>query len=227
MGSILKTDQMPEEMRKTFLKVFSRMKQRVIWKWNSGHMDNLPSNVKLSKWLPQQDILGHPNIKLFISHGGLLSTQEAAYHGVPVLGIPMFGDQDLNVKQAANHVYAVMLEILDLTEELLEDRLNTILNDPRFTLKAKHLSSIIKDQPQTPLDRAVFWTEYLIRHKGAPHLRSAARKLNFFQYHSLDVYAFVLAILITLIAASVVLCKVCIRKVCGKKGKVTSDKKQK
>ncbi|CAG7732085.1 unnamed protein product [Allacma fusca] len=187
MGSILKTDQMPEEMRKTFLEVFSRMKQLVIWKWNSGHMDNLPSNVKLSKWLPQQDILGHPNIKLFISHGGLLSTQEAAYHGVPVLGIPMFGDQDLNVKQAATHGYAVMLEILDLTEELLEDRLNTILNDPRFTLKAKHLSSIIKDQPQTPLDRAQDILGHsniklLIIHGGLLSIQEAA-------YHGVPMYA--------------------------------------
>jgi glucuronosyltransferase len=51
----------------------------------------------------------------------------------------------------------------------------------------KTLSAVLRDQPQTPLDRAVYWTEYVIRHKGAPHLRSAAADLSWYQYLLLDV----------------------------------------
>jgi glucuronosyltransferase len=51
----------------------------------------------------------------------------------------------------------------------------------------KRLSAVVKDQPQTPLERAVYWTEYVIRHKGAPHLRSAAADLSWYQYLLLDV----------------------------------------
>lgn len=36
------------------------------------------------------------------------------------------------------------------------------------------LSSLHKDRPIEPLDLAVFWVEYVMRHKGAPHLRLAA-----------------------------------------------------
>ncbi len=44
----------------------------------------------------------------------------------------------------------------------------------------------------------MYWTEYVLRHKGAPHLRSAARDLNFFQYYLLDVaLAIILVILVT------------------------------
>lgn len=65
----------------------------------------------------------------------------------------------------------------------------------RFKEKATYLSKIFRDQLGSPLEKAVFWTEYVLRHKGAPHLRSAARHLNFFQYHSLDVIAFLLVTL--------------------------------
>ncbi len=79
---------MPKEAKKIFLSSFSKLKQRVVWKWETETMGDIkiPKNVKLSKWLPQQDVLAHPNTKLFMSHGGLLSIQETLYHGVPVLG---------------------------------------------------------------------------------------------------------------------------------------------
>lgn len=44
------------------------------------------------------------------------------------------------------------------------------------------------DQPSTPGDRIRFWVDYVVRHGGASHLHSAsARRLNCFQYWSLDV----------------------------------------
>ena len=46
-------------------------------------MKDKPSNVKLSKWLPQEAILAHPNLKLFVTHGGQSSSQEALCHKKP------------------------------------------------------------------------------------------------------------------------------------------------
>ncbi len=40
-----------------------------------------------------ENFAAHKNTKLFITHAGLLSTQESIYHGVPMLGIPIFADQ--------------------------------------------------------------------------------------------------------------------------------------
>lgn len=57
------------------------------------------------------------------------------------------------------------------------------------------MSERYRDQPLTPLETAIYWTEYVVRHKGAPHIRSAGLDLSFFAYHSLDVFATLLGAL--------------------------------
>jgi UDP:flavonoid glycosyltransferase YjiC (YdhE family) len=58
MGSNLQSSLMPESKRNAFLGAFSKLKQHVLWKWESDMLPGQPSNVKLGKWLPQSDILG-------------------------------------------------------------------------------------------------------------------------------------------------------------------------
>lgn len=48
----------------------------------------------------------------------------------------------------------------------------------------------------SPAESVVYWTEYVIRHKGAPHLRSHALDLTWYQYFLLDVIAVVLLVII-------------------------------
>ncbi|ODM98020.1 UDP-glucuronosyltransferase 2B20 [Orchesella cincta] len=216
LGSIVRTKNMPPDVRQKFINVFSKLKQLVIWKWDNESEADLPDNVVVRKWLPQQAVLDHPNIKLFITHGGLLSTQESVYYGVPLLGAPLYVDQDLNMKQAERLGYGLTLEITDFTEESLEDKINTIVSNPSYAQKAKQLSQIFRDQPETPTERAVFWTEYVIRHKGASHLRSGARELTPIQYHSLDVILFLGVVSITSLSVlGVILFKV-LQTTCSK-----------
>jgi glucuronosyltransferase len=58
MGSILQSSSLPETMTKSFLEAFSKLEQKVLWKWETDTLPGQPSNVKLGKWLPQSDILG-------------------------------------------------------------------------------------------------------------------------------------------------------------------------
>lgn len=57
VGSTLQSHTMPEEIIAIFRDVFAKIPQRVIWKSEEA-IDNISSNVLLSKWLPQRDILG-------------------------------------------------------------------------------------------------------------------------------------------------------------------------
>ncbi|KAJ9601562.1 hypothetical protein L9F63_000305 [Diploptera punctata] len=189
MGSNLQSADMPEETVKAFTGAFSKLKQKVIWKWETDSLPGQPANLKLGKWLPQSDILAHPNVRLFITHGGLLSTQETVHRGVPVVGIPIFGDQRLNMKKTESLGFGKLLEFRDITENSLLSSIKEVLENPKYRENAQRLSRIFRDQPMTPMEQAVFWTEYVIRHKGAPHMRSAALDLTWYQYFLLDVIA--------------------------------------
>lgn len=56
-------------------------------------MLHIGSNVMLVKWAPQNDVLGHSATAAFVTQAGINSIQEAAYHAVPVVCVPLVGDQ--------------------------------------------------------------------------------------------------------------------------------------
>lgn len=74
MGSSVKAAKMPEHLRQLFIRTFAQIPYRVIWKWESGltEMKDLPSNVKIGTWLPQQDILGELNDLRLSDYVGLV-----------------------------------------------------------------------------------------------------------------------------------------------------------
>lgn len=186
MGSNLKSKNLPMEKREALINTFGKLKQRVLWKFEEPNLAGKPDNVFISDWFPQDDILAHENVILFITHGGLLSTTESIYHGKPFVGIPIFGDQFLNMARAEQNGYGKTVNYDELTESMLRAAIEQLLNDPHATMLIKDMSARYKDQPQLPLERAVYWVEHVTRHKGARYLRSASQELSFVQYHNLD-----------------------------------------
>src|SRR6218665_421803 len=80
----------PSDVIHKFLEAFSRLKQTVIARMEPPTDGmTVPSNVKLFSWLPQNDILGHANTRLFITHCGNSGQHEMLYHAVPFVGLPM------------------------------------------------------------------------------------------------------------------------------------------
>ncbi|XP_014406024.1 PREDICTED: 2-hydroxyacylsphingosine 1-beta-galactosyltransferase, partial [Myotis brandtii] len=147
---------------------------------------NLGNNTKLLEWLPQNDLLGHPHAKAFLSHGGLNSIFETMYHGVPVVGIPLFGDHYDTMTRVQAKGMGLLLEWKTLTEAELHAALVQVINDPSFRRRARQLSEIHRDQPGHPVERTVYWIEYILRHRGARHLQAAVYQLSFWQYFLLD-----------------------------------------
>ncbi|VVC36156.1 UDP-glucuronosyl/UDP-glucosyltransferase [Cinara cedri] len=187
LGSVIKSSKMPQETVLILLSELAKIEQTVLWKWEDDRLPELPANIIVRKWFPQNDILNHPNCRLFITHGGFHSLIESIYHGVPMLSIPVFGDQTHNSVGVEQRGFALYVPYFDLTADKFGSKLRLLLQYPRFGIAAKRASAIIRDNPIPIMDNAVFWIEYVIRHKGAPSLRTAANDLHWFQYYLLDV----------------------------------------
>ncbi|XP_063606320.1 UDP-glycosyltransferase UGT5-like [Penaeus indicus] len=188
LGSTNQGIAIPRHYRDILLQAFRRIDQRVLWK-NVEGVGDVPENVLVTKWIPQQDVLAHPNVKVFISHAGLLSTQEAAYHATPVLALPITADQPRNADQIRDNGFGLVLEWEEITVDLVLEALRELIDNPRYRRGAAEVSRAMRDQLTSPKDRAVFWTEYVIRHKGAPRLRCPAADLSWVEFLMLDVLA--------------------------------------
>ncbi|KAL1459858.1 hypothetical protein WDU94_011811 [Cyamophila willieti] len=210
-GSVVDPKKLNDEVKLKLLSFLKEIKIPVFWKIDLINdpvikPETIPGNVFIQKWYPQTDILDHPNLLLFITHGGISSLMEATSLGVPVLGIPFFGDQYSNLMLLKNRGYALVEPIQTLSQESMLQQAQLMLNDPRFRDNAKKWSLIFNDELSAPLDRAVYWTEYVLRHKGAPHLSSYSRHLSWYQLYSVDVILTMLALLYAVVKLFTMCC---------------------
>lgn len=194
-----------EQTVNTLASVFSALPLNVLWKLSRTIPANVGSNVKIVKWFPQNDLLGHPKTRVFFTHGGmnsvqvgclcplsaprllsisvlmscpfsvagrhasvsldrvcvwcvcgvcacvcvflcvcvcvlcavcsdklaLIVAQEAAYHGVPMLGFPQFADQFDNIIRMVSAGTSIEIRGEDFEEALLKEKILELLNDPR------------------------------------------------------------------------------------------------
>ena len=83
------------------------------------------SFLSVSDWLPQQDILAHPNLKVFITHAGQSSMQELLCHQKPALAVPVQGDQPLNAKELVRMEVGLSVPYPSLNEDDLYQVIHT------------------------------------------------------------------------------------------------------
>ncbi|XP_020566583.1 UDP-glucuronosyltransferase 1-1-like [Oryzias latipes] len=216
LGSMI--PDMPEEITSVFIEAFRQIPQTVIWRYAGKVPDNIPKNVKLMKWVPQNDLLAHPGARAFITHAGSHGTFEGLCHAVPMLMFPIAGDQPDNAAKMANRGVGVVLDISTVTTEGLLQGLNELINNTRYKENIQRLSALHKDRPVDPLGLSSFWTEFVMRHKGTKHLKAAVHDLNWIQYYCLDVAALLAAIVLLFVILTVKCMKLCLQKL-GKKKK--------
>ncbi|CAJ0580247.1 unnamed protein product, partial [Mesorhabditis spiculigera] len=225
-GSVAKSSNMPQPYKKAIIKAAREMPDvLIIWKYEADDLpkSELPENLYLSKWTPQNALLADPRLNLFLTHGGLASTTEIAYSGTPSIVTPLFADQPRNAKVLLRHGGAEKLRKFDLANsEKIKTTIMKILDDPSYETKAKELSIMLKNPPFTPKELLVRNVEFVGRFGSLPQLDPYGRQLSFFQYYLLDIISIFLVVTISVILLAVYLIKSCLALVTGA-AKMKSD----
>ncbi len=182
----------PKEIVYKMFDAFQRL-PRYTFLWSFPNRSDIsisevPANVHLHAWLPQIDVLAQPRLLLLITPCGKNSMYEAIYHGVPILAMPMVGDNYQNAKILEMKEFGHMIDIFSFTPDDLYDGINYVLTTPSFRNKTQRVSRIFQERPETPRQVAARWVEHVLKH-GNEHLKSHAFDLSWWSFWLLDVMA--------------------------------------
>uniref|UniRef100_A0A8C0KWF3 glucuronosyltransferase n=1 Tax=Canis lupus dingo TaxID=286419 RepID=A0A8C0KWF3_CANLU len=178
MGSMVNLSQSQKVLRE-MNGAFAHLSQGVIWKYNPSHWPKdvkLAANVKIVDWLPQNDLLAHPHIHLFVTHCGMNSIMEAIQHGVSMVGIPVFEEQ-----------FGVSIQLQQIKAE-------TFALKMKYKSAAMAASIIRRSHPLTPAQRLVGWIDHILQTGGAAHLKPYALQQPWHEQYLLDVILFLLVV---------------------------------
>lgn len=200
-GSLVK--KMRDEEVDMIVRVMNSLPYYFVWKLVVDRQLNIGNNVKISEWIPQNDLLGHNKTVAFVSHGGNNGLWEAVYHGVPTIVLSMGSDGPGNGEKIAARGMGLWAEFGSLNSENLKAMLIEVIENKNFTKSARYISMLYHSNDMTVREKVIFWTNYLLKTNGAEHLIPPSTHLNFVQYYLIDVVAFLLLLMITFVFITV------------------------
>ncbi|KAL0204157.1 hypothetical protein M9458_002176, partial [Cirrhinus mrigala] len=157
--------QLPDDVAEAIAEAFAELPQKIIWRYKGKRPSALGNNTLILDWMPQNDLLGHPKTRAFVAHGGTNGIQEAIYHGVPIIGFGLIFDQPDNLFKMRVKGVAKTLDFATVDKDSFLKTVKEVLYDPSYRENMQRLSRLHKDVPVKPLDNAIFWIEFVMRHK--------------------------------------------------------------
>ncbi|GMS92350.1 hypothetical protein PENTCL1PPCAC_14525, partial [Pristionchus entomophagus] len=179
-----------------------------IWKYEENDdfandiASNIP-NVHLTKWMPQVDLLAHPAVSAFVTHGGMGSTQEAAHSGVPGIFVPIFGDQPRNAGMMEQNGLGKVLSKYDLYDPAkLNAAVREVLENKCYRKSAQRVAQMLRSKPFAVADLIVKYTEFAAEFGPSAALRPQSHDMNWIEYHNMDIIIAAIAVLMMLTMTS-------------------------
>ncbi|KAI8475997.1 MAG: hypothetical protein J3K34DRAFT_516913 [Monoraphidium minutum] len=151
------------------------------------------TNLWVAPWVPQNDLLGHPSVKAFVTQGGFLSIGEAAYHGVPIVGLPLIAGQGELIRFAADQGRGIMLckSVLSRGDPTrLAAAVRAVLSDPSYARAAGLAAARLRAVRVPYAVQAADWVEYAaaLRDHGS-FLATQGQRMAWWRAACLDVAA--------------------------------------
>ncbi|KAI6225776.1 Glucuronosyltransferase [Aphelenchoides besseyi] len=180
---------MPDNLLDEFLHAFASIPLRFVWQTNSEPQvlrdrRRIPDNVVLARWIPIKNVLAHRNLQFVVTHGGVNTINELLIFGVPILGVPLQGDQTSNLQRLSElgAASATLMYDLHTPGTFLKQLQDLQRRLPTIKQRAKKLSEMIASYRQLNGKAQNFWLHWAKRH--GPTIQSVngyGRERKFFE----------------------------------------------
>uniref|UniRef100_A0A914HUB8 glucuronosyltransferase n=1 Tax=Globodera rostochiensis TaxID=31243 RepID=A0A914HUB8_GLORO len=216
LGTIIRSSDLPTEFRRNFLETFGKFAQyHFIMKTEKGDNHSVEiaakfGNIFLTHWAPQNAILAHPRLKLFITHGGYNSLMEAARCGVPVLSTGFFADQYRNSRAAERNGWARTFDKVKLLRgnAQFESTIGEMLKNSKYAVAAKRIQNLIKTKPFSAEERLLKNIRFLEQNDGKlPELLSESQNMSAIALYNIDLAIIGIVLLAFTFAVTFFVCK--------------------
>ncbi|KAK0049524.1 UDP-glucuronosyltransferase 2A3-like isoform X1 [Biomphalaria pfeifferi] len=199
----------PYHIKSKMATAFHKLDLNIVWKtnWSCEKEDN----ILALNWIPQNDLLGHPKTQVFVSHCGTNGQYEALYHGVPILCLPIFGDQFYNANRIYVKGFGLYADIRDITPEKLTQLIQQVANDSKYRSNIQKASQIFKELHKVPNKEAAYWFDHVMKY-GGDYMRSSGQQIPLYQFLLIDVIAFLLAVVIVFTLVVCLILRMCCRR---------------
>uniref|UniRef100_A0A1I7TB80 UDP-glucuronosyltransferase n=1 Tax=Caenorhabditis tropicalis TaxID=1561998 RepID=A0A1I7TB80_9PELO len=190
-GTQADSSKMSAKNAKAILKALTNLNDyRIYWrvgpnmKLEGIDETKIPKHINLTTFIPQNDLLAHKACKLLVTNGGMSSVMEAVAHGVPIVGVPLYGSNRYNLQKVANKGLGVVIEKDDLNEISLYGAMKKVLESAKYKNTAKEMSKEFRARTTTPFSAALHAIDHIGRHHSFAYMQPAYQPI----YKRVDFY---------------------------------------
>ncbi|KAF7727162.1 hypothetical protein EC973_007937 [Apophysomyces ossiformis] len=164
-------------------------------------------NARLLKWVPQQAVLKHDSVTLFVSHGGITSLYESVFAGKRLIVFPFLCDQHANAATVERNQLGARFDPKTPQQTVTQLMRKVVVDeDGVFQDSVNRFKALVQIHSRSGIKRGADLVEevaFVSKNGKLPHRYEVSREMSFIKARNLDLYAALFLILVTPIVIAV------------------------